>query len=169
MGILMDSASLTFPFIFFGIYTHLPFHLVEILASLPFLFMIFFSTTFSPGSGVAGLKELRYLFARFYWWCMIPGVQEDMDNCPTEQPANLVYMVLSALIGLVLFLIIMGFIGCLRKKNTAKRSKKHNALKDDEFRDLQVELYGDRVLELQSTNHSSGSVGSGSRRLKGTV
>ena len=33
--------------------------------------MIFFSTTFSPGSGVAGVKELRYLFARFYLWCRL--------------------------------------------------------------------------------------------------
>ena len=64
IAILMDSASLTFPFIYFGLYTKLPFHAVEIFASMPFLFMIFFSTTFSPGSGVAGLKELRYLFAR---------------------------------------------------------------------------------------------------------
>lgn len=63
-AILMDSASLTFPFIFFGLYTLLPFQAVQIFASLPFLFMIFFSTTFSPGSGVEGLKELRYLFAR---------------------------------------------------------------------------------------------------------
>jgi hypothetical protein len=63
-AILMDSASLTFPFIFFGLYTMLPFQAVQIFASMPFLFMIFFSTTFSPGSGVEGLKELRYLFAR---------------------------------------------------------------------------------------------------------
>merc|ERR1719498_2171285 len=67
VAIFMDSASLTFPFIFFGIYTHLPFHAVEIFASIPFLFMIFFSTTFSPGSGVEGLKVFRYLFARFYF------------------------------------------------------------------------------------------------------
>jgi hypothetical protein len=64
-GMLTDSASLTFPFIFFGIYTLLPFQAVQIFASLPFLFMIFFSTTFSPGSGVQGLKALRYLFARY--------------------------------------------------------------------------------------------------------
>lgn len=63
-AMLMDSASLTFPFMFFGLYTKLPFQAVQIFASMPFLFMIFFSTTFSPGSGVAGLKELRYLFAR---------------------------------------------------------------------------------------------------------
>jgi hypothetical protein len=64
-AMLMDSASLTFPFFFFGLYTKLPFQAVQIFSSMPFLFMIFFSTTFSPGSGVKGLKELRYLFARY--------------------------------------------------------------------------------------------------------
>ena len=57
---------------------------MQILASLPFLFMIFFSTTFSPGSGVAGVKELRYLFARFYLWCRLPGVKDYMENCPDD-------------------------------------------------------------------------------------
>jgi hypothetical protein len=69
-AILMDSASLTFPFLFFGLYTTLPFQLVQIFSSLPFLFMIFFSTTFSPGSGVEIVKELRYLFARYVRACI---------------------------------------------------------------------------------------------------
>jgi hypothetical protein len=64
IAILMDSASVTFPFIFFGLYTGMSHQAVEIFASMPFLFMIFYSTTFSPGSGVAVLKELRYLFPR---------------------------------------------------------------------------------------------------------
>jgi hypothetical protein len=63
-GMLTDSASVTFPFIFFGIYTLLPFQAVQVFAFFPFLFMIFFSTTFSPGSGLKGLKALRYLFPR---------------------------------------------------------------------------------------------------------
>ena len=61
VSMLFDSASLTLPFICFGLYSRLPLQIVQILASLPFLFMIFFSTTFSPGSGVAGVKALRYL------------------------------------------------------------------------------------------------------------
>jgi ABC-type lipoprotein export system ATPase subunit len=67
VAMLFDSASLTFPFICFGLYTKLSFQAVEIFATMPFLFMIFFSTTFSPGAGVPALKELRYLFARFYF------------------------------------------------------------------------------------------------------
>jgi hypothetical protein len=156
VAILMDSASLTFPFIFFGLYTKLPFQAVEIFAIMPFLLMIFFSTTFSPGSGVAGLKELRYLFPRFYFWCIVPGVQDDMEGCPADD-VNMLYLILSAMIGLVLFLIYQ------TSKTLTKASKKKDAiskqslLKDEEFRDLQVELYGEGVLlkdSLAGTSHS---------------
>ena len=58
-----------------GLYSLLPLQIVQILASLPFLFMIFFSTTFSPGAGVEVIREFRYLFARFYWWCDLPTVK----------------------------------------------------------------------------------------------
>ena len=160
LAILCDSASLTFPFIFFGLYTKLPFHAAQIFSSMPFLLMIFFSTTFSPGSGVAGLKELRYLFSRFYFWCMIPGVQDDMDNCPPSD-LNLVYMVLSALIGVTLFLIYQIFRQMKRSKQSLKTKSKKQQMKDDaEFRDLVIELYGEEILSkdaLGSTSHSSRS------------
>jgi ABC-type lipoprotein export system ATPase subunit len=157
VAMLMDSASLTFPFICFGLYTNLPFQLAQILSSLPFLFMIFFSTTFSPGSGVPGLKALRYLFARFYFWCMIPVVQDSMENCPKSDGENKLYLILSALIGLVLFLVVKGLGAVLKQKKIVKMSTQHNKLKDEEFLDLQVELYGDRARELQATNHSASS------------
>lgn len=160
LAILCDSASLTFPFIFFGLYTKLPFHAVQIFASMPFLTMIFFSTTFSPGSGVAGFKELRYLFSRFYFWCMIPGVQDDMDNCPPSD-VNIVYMILSALIGVTLFLIYQVFRLMNRSKATMKtKSKKQQMKEDNEFRDLVIELYGEEILDkdtLGSTTHSTNS------------
>ena len=44
------------------------------------LLLIFFSTTFSPGAGVPGLKALRYLFARFYLWCRVPGVLNQVTH-----------------------------------------------------------------------------------------
>jgi hypothetical protein len=95
LAMLFDSASMTFPFIYFGLYTKLPFQAVQIFSTMPFLFMIFFSTTFSPGAGLPVLKELRYLFARFYFWCMIPGVRDEMENCPATDAANKLYLVLS--------------------------------------------------------------------------
>jgi hypothetical protein len=121
--------------------------------------MIFFSTTFSPGSGVAGLKELRYLFARFYFFCMIPGVQDDMEGCPDED-LNVLYMVLSALIGTFLFAVYEITFFIVKASRTKKNIHKKNQLKDEEFRDLQVELYGEGVLlkdSLSNTNHSTTS------------
>lgn len=153
VAILFDSVSLTLPFIFLGIYTKLPFHLVEIFASLPFLFMIFFSTTFSPGSGVEGLKALRYLFARFYFWCMIPGVQEDMDNCPADD-VLVPYMILSSLIGLAGFFVYQGVVNVHRSLTRKQETAKKNSLKDDEFVDLQIELYGEEVLTKDSLANS---------------
>jgi hypothetical protein len=66
--------------------------------------MIFFSTTFSPGSRVEGLKELRYLFSRFYLFCMIPFVQDGMEGCPDED-LTVLYMVFRALIGTFMFVV----------------------------------------------------------------
>ena len=80
VSMLFDSASLTLPFICFGLYSKLPAQVVQIIVPLPFLFMIFFSTTFSPGAGVPGLKALRYLFARFYLWCRVPGVLNQVTH-----------------------------------------------------------------------------------------
>jgi hypothetical protein len=157
VAILMDSASMTLPLIYFGLYTLLPFQAVDILGSMPFLFMIFFSTTFSPGSGVPGLKGLRYLFSRFYFFCMIPVVKDSMEGCPNDDVLVL-YMVLSAMVGLFLF-IGMEIVKVLMKTfRTNKAAKKNNMLKDAEFEQLQIELYGEAVLlrnSLSGTNHSS--------------
>jgi hypothetical protein len=94
VGMLMDALSLISPFVIFGLYTKLSKEAVEIFSLMPFLFMIFFSTTFSPESGVTGLKELRYLFMRFYFFCSIPSVQDMMEGCP-DSDMNTLYMVLS--------------------------------------------------------------------------
>ena len=70
-AMFFDAASLTITLVCCGLYTNMSFEQVQIFGSLPFLLMIFFSTTFSPGAGVEGVKVLRYLFARFYFWCMV--------------------------------------------------------------------------------------------------
>jgi hypothetical protein len=156
VAILLDSASLTFPFVFFGLYTKLSFQAVQIFGSMPFLFLIFFSTTFSPGSGVTGLKELRYLFPRFYFWCMIPSVQDDMEGCPASD-VTLLYMFLSATLGLVMFLIYQTSKAVIRASSTKKATSKKNLLKDAEFTALQVALFGEGVLlknSMSGTNHT---------------
>ena len=122
VSMLFDSASLTLPFICFGLYSRLPLQIVQVLASLPFLFMIFFSTTFSPGAGLEGVKELRYLFARFYLWCRIPGVKENMDGCPAED--QLVgYTVLTGCLGLIIFLVFEVVRQQVVRRKVAKSSK----------------------------------------------
>jgi hypothetical protein len=118
--------------------------------------MIFLSGTFSPSAGIPVLKEFRYLFARFYLWCMIDGVKEDMDSCPDDDVIVL-YSVLSGLIGFVLFLVYEGIRIGRKMSRKKKASEQLNTLKDDEFVDLQVELFGEQVLlkpSLSGSTHS---------------
>ena len=157
VGMMVDTLSLITPFLFFGLYTKLPFEAVEIFSLMPFLFMIFFSTTFSPGSGVAGLKELRYLFTRFYFYCSIPVVQDSMEGCP-DSDLNTLYLVLSGFIFTVMFVAYKAYRLALKSITKKKNISHKNKLKDSEFRDLQVELYGESVLlknSLSGTNHST--------------
>merc|ERR1712086_634086 len=139
VSMLFDSASLTLPFICFGLYSRLPLQIVQILASLPFLFMIFFSTTFSPGSGVAGVKELRYLFARFYLWCRIgredtngfrTGVRESMDGCPDDD----------MLVLCIVFQLVRVFVVKRADASKTKAIKEEIAAKPA-FATIQSELY----------------------------
>jgi len=142
VSMLFDSASLTLPFICFGLYSQLPLQIVQILASLPFLFMIFFSTTFSPGAGVPGVKALRYLFARFYLWCRVPGVRESMEECPDDDML-VGCTIASGCLGMVLFLIFQLVRVFVVKRADASKSR---AIKEEistkpEFAAIQSELY----------------------------
>ena len=103
IAIIFDVAFLTFPVLFAAIYSKLSFEAVQIVGGMPSLLMICFSTTFSPGSGIPGLKALRYLFPRFYFWCMVPVVQDQMEGCPEDGNLNLLYIVLSSLILVTVF------------------------------------------------------------------
>jgi hypothetical protein len=159
VGIFMDSFSMALPFFYLGLFTDLPFHAVDILGSLPFMFMMFFSTTFSPGSGAPGLKELRYLFSRFYLFCVIPDVQDLMEGCPNDDVIVL-YMVLSGLIGLVSFVLYEVFKCLVHSIRENKASREKDMLKDKEFSNLQLSLYGSGVLLNDfsaGSNHSARS------------
>jgi hypothetical protein len=154
VAMLMDSASMTFPLICLGLYTTMPFQAVQILGSLPFLLMIFLSTTFSPGAGVEGIKELRYIFSRFYFWCMVPGVQDDMEGCPDED-LNILYLILSGFIGVVLFIVVKITNSLSAKRHDLEEAGKLADMLDDDFQDLQIQLFGEKGLrhfkKLQST------------------
>jgi hypothetical protein len=142
VSMLFDSASLTLPFICFGLYSRLPLQIVQILASLPFLFMIFFSTTFSPGAGVEGVKTLRYLFARFYLWCRVPGVKKSMEDCPDDDML-VICTVASGCLGMVLFIIFQLVRVFVVKRADASKTKaiKEEIAAKPEFATIQSELY----------------------------
>ena len=161
LGIFLDSASMTFPLVCLGIYTHMDFQSVKIFGTLPFLLMIFLSTTFSPGSGVEVVKELCYLFSRFYLWCMVPDVQDDMEGCPEDEGLNILYMILASLVPVVLFLVTQTIVVLRRRNKESEKARLKESMMDDEFADLQLSLYGERALKrlnhLNSTTHSRAS------------
>ena len=146
VAIMFDNISLTFPLIVLGLYSRLPLEAEQILGTLPFMMLIFFSTTFCPGAGFPYLSDLRYLFPRFYFWCMVPSVQDLMEGCPGEDVV-LLYLVLSALLGLAVFLSVI-WIHSLRKSvaSRAKDVAKKEWMQDDEIQSLQFEMYGEKVL-----------------------
>ena len=158
VAMIMDSGSLTFPLLAMGLYTKLPFQTAQILGSLPFLLMIFFSTTFSPGAGIPVLKELRYLFSRFYLWCMIPGVQDDMEGCPDED-LNILYLILSGFVGITLFALVLAVSSFKKQSKRMLALKARENMMDNDFYELQVELYGEKALKrlkhMQDSVHSS--------------
>jgi hypothetical protein len=152
VAMLFDSASMTFPILCFGLYTNLPFQASHILSSMPFMMMIFFSTTFSPGAGVEGVKGLRFLFSRFYFWCMVSVVKDKMEGCPADDALG-AYAALAGCLGLALFLVVQA----VRAAISSRRAKKSNAARSaaeqsTEFKQLQAKIF-------RSRDHSSSSSG----------
>jgi ABC-type lipoprotein export system ATPase subunit len=146
-AVFINSLADTFSFICIGLYTTCSHQLTETLALMPFLFMMLFSTTFSPGSGLPGIKELRYLFSRFYFWCMIPDVQGFMEGCPEDSALNLVYMTLSGLVPVAIFLVALGVSNLIsRVKQQKEASERATLRQDEEFKTLQEELIGGKTL-----------------------
>jgi hypothetical protein len=86
---------------------------------------------------------------------MIPGVQDDMEGCPAND-VNLLYMTLSSLIGLTMFLVYHMVKKLALHDPQPQLPSKRSELKDDEFRELQLELYGEKHLKnsLPGTSHS---------------
>ena len=103
---MFDNLSTMLPFVYMGLYTAAPAQEVEVVGSLPYLLMLFLSTAFSPGAGIPGLKGLRYAFPKFYLFCYVPGVEDQMEGCPDTQAATLTYLALSSLTFSVLFMAI---------------------------------------------------------------
>ena len=104
--------------------------------------MLFFSTTFSPGAGVEGVKILRFLFPRCYFWCKVPGVRDTLDGCPAD--TMLVgFTALTGCLPAVCFVIFQLFrvrVGGKRKL-ASKLRKRGLTMSTTEFEQLQENLY----------------------------
>ena len=162
-AMLCDSASLTLPLVCLGIYTRLPFETVQIVGSIPFLGMLFLSTTFSPGAGVPVLKELRYIYPRFYYWCMLPGqIGNSMEGCPADDVIVL-YMVLSTFTGIFLFSSVIGIAKFFRqRKRIDADEERAHVYEEEDFASLQNELYGRDVCK-RLRHHQAKDQGSNSQ------
>ena len=141
---LFNNIFQLFALICLGLYTEMPDQRVQILGQVPFLLSIFFSTSYSPGAGIKGAKELKYLFSTFYVWCMLPEM--GMEGCPAERK-TLLYLILSSLIVPVLFLLWklgQALYPRLRQKKT--ESSLLESMRSVEFVELQLELFGEKAL-----------------------
>jgi energy-coupling factor transporter ATP-binding protein EcfA2 len=160
VAMLFDNLYLIAPFVCLGLYTSLSAQAVRVIGSLPFVLMILFSSTFSPGSGVEGLKELRYIFPRFYLWCMVPSIQDSMEGCPQEDYQIMLSLILCAFLGLSLFLVPVVLLDiqkqCIIKRQARRQYQKNNSRsKDKEFMRLQTELYGEMATRYQPQTAST--------------
>jgi len=144
-GMAFDFFSYLIPLTLLGLYTSLTMEETLVVGLVPFLLMIFFSTTFSPGAGIEGLKDLRYLFSRFYMWCMLPRYGEFMEGCPSDN--NLLYLILTSLITPYLFSIYAVIREVYRTLRSVKDKKSRlEVIQSAAYADLQLELFGEKNL-----------------------
>jgi hypothetical protein len=144
-AVLFDNLSQLIPLILLGLFSDLSDQTVQVLGQLPWLLMIFFSTTFSPGAGVNGIKELRYLFSRYYLWCMLPGEENEMEGCPESN--TLLYLIMSSLFLPFLFAIWKLSQALYANRRQVKgRSSRRDSMKSMGFAQLQLELFGEKAL-----------------------
>ena len=106
------------------------------------------------------LSQLRWLFARFYFWCMIPETKSDMEwNGPGGEgiPSDgtlVIYIILSGCLGLFLFLIAYAIWAYKSSRESVKKDELRAELEASRaFQDLQKVLFGDRII----TSPSKGS------------
>jgi hypothetical protein len=160
VGIVMDSVSLFMPYILFSIFTRWPDTTVQISATLPYLLMILLSGTYSPSAGLPVLKQLRYLFPRFYLFCMLPGITPDyMEDCPANDTWMTLYAVLSAMIGPLLFFLYIAIRAAILRATASTNKRLHFGQRlqrdDDELASLQIELYGEQAVHTTNDEDSS--------------
>ena len=146
----------------------MPHQMVETFAIIPFLFLLFFSTAFSPGSGLPGIKALRYLFSRFYFWCMVDGVKDQMEGCPADPQINMLLLCLSGLSTVLVFVAYFGIRNFFRKdQQKAHVEKLTTALQDDPFyQSLQRELYDEGTASAKKQRNAKAKISAAPAMIK---
>jgi hypothetical protein len=76
---------------------------------------------------------------------MIPAVQDDMEGCP-DKDSNILFMILSALLGMIVFWIYDLVKSLIQSYEKSKVHSNQNNRMDKDLRDLQTELYGEGYL-----------------------
>jgi ABC-type lipoprotein export system ATPase subunit len=161
IALIFENYYIIFPYAIFGIYSNFSVEAVSTIGGILYLNIVFFSTAYSPGSGLPVIKELRYLFPRFYFWCMLPELGEQMEGCPSDD-VTLLYLILSSLLGLVCFGIVRLCFMIQKIRSKKAKSFRLKSMVDHSFLSLEVELKGGStrlnpmttVKELQSKHDS---------------
>lgn len=142
VGFYFDHLAVVLPYFCFALHTNMNPQNVELVASLYILFVIFFSSSFSPGGGLPGIKGLRYLFSRFYFWCILDI--DGMEGCPEQDSHSMAYLILTAFVETAIFLAVKGLFKVRDSfHKQAAHSMRESLESDEDFIRLKAQLYGD--------------------------
>lgn len=110
------------------------------------------------------LKELRYLFPRYYFWCMVPYVQDTMEECPDDD-IIILYLVLSTFTGVFILFVVL--LAVHLRENTQRKhqaSRHDDIMKKDGFHNLQAKIHGrerlKRLRKVENDETNNGNNGS---------
>jgi hypothetical protein len=77
-----------------------------------------------------------------------------MEGCPDTHASNTTYLILTGIMGAVLYAAFKLTTGAINSMRDEAENSKKEGLRDEEFLELQVDLYGERARELQASRHS---------------
>jgi energy-coupling factor transporter ATP-binding protein EcfA2 len=122
LAMLSENFSTTMPLACAGLFTTFSLETTLVLGSVLNMSMYILSTAYTPGGGLPIIKELRYLYPRFYFWCMLPDIQDRMEGCPDER-LNLTLLLITGQIWWLTFVLIVLVVKLYNRSVQSKRSE----------------------------------------------